>query len=74
MDIRLVDLLMKMPDNTLVWVATSAENEEGLFFGYVGDIKLSEVRGYTVSEIYPEWNSAHYRAGITVIVESTEGR
>lgn len=72
---KLTELLYKMPEGTTVWIAEDASKSEGIYFGFAGDMKLRDAKGFEVVELYPEHYPAIYNfAGITVIVrkESAE--
>ena len=67
--IKLTELLYKISEHTTVWIAEDPSNSNGLYLGPVGEIKLRDVKGYEVVELYPEHYPAIYNfAGITIIV------
>lgn len=70
---RLADLLYKVDENTIIWVAEDPNNSEGIYFGAAGEIKFLTAAPYEVVEFYPE----HYpaignRVGVTIIVKKEE--
>lgn len=66
---RLLDLLYKVPEDTMVWISPSWQNEdECIYFGEAGAIPIRTAKGYEVSSLFPEKYPARYCTGITVIV------
>ena len=66
----LLELLMKMDDDTLVSVQKNEMDDESMFkIKKSKEFELGEVRGWKVVNFYPERYNACYCLGITVIVE-----
>lgn len=66
----LLDLLMKMDDDTLVSIQKNEMDDESMFkIKKSKEFELGEVRGWKVVNFYPERYNAGYWLGITVIVE-----
>ena len=66
---KLTELLYRVNESTTVWISEDPTTTEGLYFGFAGDMKLRDAKGYEVVKLYPEHYPAIYNfAGITVIV------
>ncbi len=67
---RLIDLLKRLEDGTVIWVSTDENDEKCcLYFGEVGKITMGVLKGCTVKKFYPERYPAMFCIGISVIVE-----
>lgn len=72
---KLTDLLECISGGAEVWISTSEESEDCIYFGEVRFISKAvwkALGNHTVKEIYPEHYKAHYCHGITIILEKTE--
>lgn len=67
---KLTELIYHIHDGTTVWISDDPSKSDGIYFGFAGDIKIGDAKGYEVVEIYPEHYPAIYNfAGITIIVK-----
>lgn len=66
---RLIDLLKKIEEDTCIWVSTSENENDAIYFGDVGSITVGMMRGCTVKKFYPERYPAKFCIGISIIVE-----
>ena len=66
---RLLDLLYKIHEHTTIWVSTSEDADESVYFGEAGDMPIGIARNYEVSEFYVEKYPARFCTGISIIVK-----
>lgn len=66
---KLIDLLRYLEEDTFIWVSTSENEDDALYFGDVGSITVGVMRGCTVKKYYPERYPAKFCIGISIIVE-----
>ena len=72
---KLTELLYRVNESTTVWISEDPTTTEGLYFGFAGDMKLRDAKGYEVVELYPEHYPAIYNfAGISIIVKKEEAK
>ena len=65
---KLSELLEHIALDTIVWVSTSMDSDECIYFGEVGNMTVAKASGHKVSLVYPEHYKAKYCTGLTIIV------
>ncbi len=66
------ELLRYIEEDTCIWVSTSENDEDAIFFGDAGSITLGMMRGYNVKKYYPERYPSKFCIGISIIVEKKD--
>jgi len=72
---KVTDLLENISVDTTVWISTSTEDKDCIFFNEyrcISDDVWKTLEKYTVKEIYPEHYKSIYCHGITIIVEKED--
>lgn len=66
---RLLDLLYKIHEFTTIWVSTSENSDDAIYFDEAGKMPVGIARKYEVVEFYVEKYPARFCTGISIIVK-----
>ena len=66
---KLSDLLLCIEERTVVWIGTSENDADGIYFGEVEGVTCELLRKYAARTFYPERYPSIPCIGITILVD-----